>query len=78
MKFATNTTSSGTITIGASDGTLTVTVGSGLTYSSGDGTTFAEQCGVDTAKKTQSTLVYTITITNNNGSPTFSMTSNAG
>ena len=34
---------------------------------------FKEQCGIDEQKTTQSTVEYTITVTNNNGSPTFEM-----
>ena len=72
------TTTAGTIKIGANnDGTLTVVLDStNLKYCSGDGTSFVEQCGVDSSKSTQSKLVYQITITNNSGSPTFEMKSN--
>ena len=56
---------------------LNVALTSGLNFDSseetGAGCSFAEQCGIDMTKTTQSTLVYVITITNNSGSPTFEM-----
>jgi len=70
-------TGDGTITISVNDQKHLAVALSGLNFDSSDttgaGCTFEEQCGIDTQKTTQSTLVYTITITNNNGSPTFSM-----
>ena len=47
-------------------------------YVNNDSQSFQDMCGVDNAKKTTSTLVYKITITDGgNGSPVFSMKSNA-
>ena len=66
----------GIITISVVNKHLAVQLVSGLEFDSSDtgaGCTFEEQCGIDTQKTTQSELTYTITITNNNGSPTFEM-----
>lgn len=76
LTFA-SATEGGTITISVNDQKHLAVTMSGLNFDSSDttgaGCTFEEQCGIDTQKTTQSTLVYTITIANNNGSPTFSM-----
>ena len=85
LAFTNSSVTSATITIGKGEGNgaqpLSVVLGTGLTFDSssttGAGCSFADQCGIDRTKKTASELVYTITITNNNGSPTFAMTSNA-
>lgn len=72
----------GTITIAVVNSKLNVTFDSGLKYDADEdwdydsnASDFMAMCGVDTSKSTQSTLVYTITVTNNAGSPTFEMTS---
>ncbi len=70
-------TGDGVITISVVDKHLNVALTSGLNFDSssttGAGCTFAEQCGIDTQKTTQSTLKYVINIKNNAGSPTFEM-----
>ena len=66
------------IQVNNSSKTLEVTL-TGLNYHEApDGTLsgengFQSQCGIDTQKKTQSTVQYTIVITDNGGSPTFTM-----
>jgi prepilin-type N-terminal cleavage/methylation domain-containing protein len=84
LAFKTKETTSGTITISVDDTNknLKVEFDDNLEYDGDEdgvydetSTDFMNMCGVDTTKKTQSKLVYTITITNNGGSPTFTMTS---
>lgn len=90
LKMDFDGTGAHTITIGkGTDGTLDVSL-TGLKYRSDDAPTaawltgdnasaaFKAMCGVDTGKKTSSTLSYTITITDaGNGSPVFAMAPNS-
>ena len=64
----------GIITVSVVNNHINVELTSGLEYNKGEAG-FITKCGIDTTKKVQSDLIYTITIKNENGNVKFDMSS---